>query len=466
MVSAPTACCLGIGRKLVKNPIVRVAISFYHDKSDPRIDPIRAMDRVLREVTPSGALAWSKAEAEGGRMHVPLVRSTKTRRALGVGAGALLCLAMLPGAGAAAAKPGAKPAPGAVKEAITNYDSRTAGPARKVLEARSALAAAHPSNGVKNLRQELGMQGIVELDGLTGTPRRVTKIDGFLTGPSKAAPAKIALDYVRARADVFGLNAAQVDGLTLRNSYIDVEGTVTSASCSRSAASRCSTTASRRTSPRTADSSRSTVRRCRTCRPASGLRASRATAARDKAVEDTFGTSKATVDQDGGLGQPQDRLHRWRPAQLVLFQTLSGLQLGWQTITMKEGYLHVIDAKSGRTLFRQSIVVESTTRRPGELPERAQGRRRQERQPRHPNWLPNNSPRLAGNVAHVYKDVNDNDIADPSEEVPPSGNKSFEYPLQPLHRPRRARLRFVCSWDPDVPFSWQTNAKQNAVQLF
>jgi Zn-dependent metalloprotease len=132
----------------------------------------------------------------------------------------------LPGAGVANAAAKPTPTPGQAKEELTNYDSRRDGPARKVLEIRSARAAASPSTGVKNLRQELGMQGIVDVDALTGTPRRVTKVDGFLTNPSQAAPAKIALDYVRARADVFGLSSAEVDGLTLRNSYTDIEGTI------------------------------------------------------------------------------------------------------------------------------------------------------------------------------------------------------------------------------------------------
>src|SRR4051794_10779989 len=113
-------------------------------------------------------------------MHVPLVRTTGTRRALGIAAGASLCLALLPGAGAAAAKPTVTPR--AVKEHVANYDARKDGPARSVLAARSALAAAKPKAGVKNLRDELGLQGIVDMDALTGTARRVTKVDGFLTG--------------------------------------------------------------------------------------------------------------------------------------------------------------------------------------------------------------------------------------------------------------------------------------------
>ena len=50
-----------------------------------------------------------------------------------------------------------------------------------------------------------GMQGIVDLDALTATPRRVTRIDGFLTGASRRRARQVALDYVKAHPDVFGL---------------------------------------------------------------------------------------------------------------------------------------------------------------------------------------------------------------------------------------------------------------------
>ena len=397
-------------------------------------------------------------------MHVPFVRNIKARRALGIGAGALLCLAILPAAGSAAAetKPAAKPGP--VKEAVANYDARTAGPARKVLEARSAVAAAHPTNGVKNLRQELGMQGIVDVDALTGSPRRVTKVDGFLTGPSKAAPSKIALDYVRARADVFGLSANQVSGLSLRNSYTDIEGTVHLSFVQQVGGV---TVFSNGLKAHVSKDGRliqidgSPV----TSLPSSVAAPSlSATAARDKAVADTFGSSKASVTKTAVAGNRKTDFTGGDSAQLVLFQTLSGLRLGWQTITMKEGYLHVIDAASGRTLFRQSLSSKDSAQTWENYPSAPKGGVAKDVTfPQ--SWLPNNSPRLAGNVAHVYTDVNDNDIADATEEIPPSGNKSFKYPLQQFTGPDCV-TGFACTWNPDVPFSWQANAKQDAVQVF
>jgi len=397
-------------------------------------------------------------------MHVPLVRNTRARRALGVGAGALLCLSMLPGAGVAqaATKPTIKP--GQAKEALANYDARKDGPARKVLETRSAVAAARPSTGVKNLRQELGMQGIVDVDALTGTPRRVTKIDGFLTNASKAAPAKIALDYVRARGDVFGLSSTQVDGLSLRNSYSDIEGTTHLSFVQQVGGV---TVFSNGLKAHVAKDGRLIQV---DGSPLSGLPASAAapklaaSAARDKAVADTFGSSKATVTKTTATGNRKTDFTGGDQAQLVYFETLAGPQLAWQTVTMKEGYLHVIDAASGRTLFRQNLVNSDNGLAWENYPAAPKGGVQENQNLSAKDWLPNNSPRLAGNVAHVFLDLNDNDVADTGEEIGPSGSKKFNYPFQSVPGPS-CLPQYPCSWDPDVPFSWQTNAKQNAVQM-
>src|SRR4051794_34556354 len=75
------------------------------------------------------------------------------------------------------------------------------------------------------LRRELGPQGVVSVDPLTGPPRSVARLDGLLTGPSGKPPATVALDYVAAHADVFGLAPADLAALTPRRDYVDVAGT-------------------------------------------------------------------------------------------------------------------------------------------------------------------------------------------------------------------------------------------------
>ena len=52
---------------------------------------------------------------------------------------------------------------------------------------------------------------------MTGGLRTVGRTDGLLTGPSSADPATVALDYVRAHADAFGLDGADLATLEPAN---------------------------------------------------------------------------------------------------------------------------------------------------------------------------------------------------------------------------------------------------------
>lgn len=68
-------------------------------------------------------------------------------------------------------------------ETLGNYDARSGGSAvRRVLQTWALNLSAKPSPGIKALRKAVGTQGIVEVDPLTGRPRQVARLDGFLTG--------------------------------------------------------------------------------------------------------------------------------------------------------------------------------------------------------------------------------------------------------------------------------------------
>src|SRR4051794_9961322 len=58
-----------------------------------------------------------------------------------------------------------------------------------------------------SLRERLGDEGVVTADPQTGTPQVVARRDGFLTGASDDGPATVVLGYVRARPEVFRLDA-------------------------------------------------------------------------------------------------------------------------------------------------------------------------------------------------------------------------------------------------------------------
>jgi extracellular elastinolytic metalloproteinase len=396
-------------------------------------------------------------------MHVPPVRSARIRLALALGGAALLCLALLPGgADALTTSPTPQPHPG--KETVGNFDAREDGPARQVLTARSAMAAAKPRAGVKDLRQQLGVQGIVDMDALTGTARRVTKVDGFLTDSSPAPATQVALDYVRAHSDVFGLSTAQVSSLVLRKSYTDVEGTTHLSYVQQ--ADLVTVFGNGLKAHVTKDGRLLQIDGSPVRDLPSNLATPKLSAAtaRDKAVADTFGTSRATVTQSAVAGNRRTDFTGGDQAQLVWFETLDGPRLAWQTITTAEGYLHIIDAGSGRTLLRQRLVSNDSGVAWDNFPGASSGGVQKSRNLTAPGWLPNNSPRLDGNVAHVFLDLNDNNIADANEEIAPSGDQQFNFPFQPKTGPA-CPPPFLCSWDPAVPFSWQANANQNAVQM-
>ncbi|MEP6814946.1 MAG: M36 family metallopeptidase, partial [Marmoricola sp.] len=82
-------------------------------------------------------------------------------------------------------------------------------------------------------------------------------------------------------------------------------------------------------------------------------------------------------------------------------------------------------------------------------------------------WLPRRSPRLAGNNTHVWSDVNDDNLAQKSEEITP-GARSFRFRFKNFSATDGAPCssKYQCSWASSVDNSWRTNRKQDAVQVF
>jgi len=310
------------------------------------------------------------------------------------------------------------------------------------------------------------VQGIVDIDDATGTPRRVARLDGFLTTASRKKPATIALDYVTAHADVFGLDAKAIAGLTLRKDYVDIAGThhlsfvqavggvpVFGNGLKAHVAS----------DGRLIQVDGSPVKTL----PAAvaGARLS-AAGARAAAVKDVSGTSAATAAKVIGGAQRTTMFSDGGSAKLVWFQTAAGPRLAWQTILLDEGYVHVVDALAGRVLYRRGTVDRDSAQTFPNYPGAAAGGKQQPMDLG--RWLPKESPRLAGYNAHVFSDVNDDGKASPAEEVTPSASGSFRYPFTDFGGAVGGKCSVVpkCSWDPKTPNSWQVNRAQNAVQMF
>ena len=105
------------------------------------------------------------------------------------------------------------------------FDSRQSTASQKVLRSKAAKLDAEPSAAAASLRETLGNEGILSIDPLTSTARAVGRTDGFLTGPSSASAASVALAYVSANATALGLTSSDLGTLRLARDYVDVGGT-------------------------------------------------------------------------------------------------------------------------------------------------------------------------------------------------------------------------------------------------
>ncbi|GIE96873.1 M36 family metallopeptidase [Paractinoplanes rishiriensis] len=396
-----------------------------------------------------------------------------TRRVGAATAGFVLLAGVLSGSAEAAPNPGGQTAnAGAAdrQERRADYDSRkslgAAADAQPTVALRRAIVAEPSGAAVNTLRDSLGVQGIVDIDGATGTPRRVAKLDGYLTAASKKKPADIALDYVRTHSAVFGLDSDALSKLTLRKDYVDVAGThhlsfVQVADGVPVFGNGLKAHVAKNGRLIQVDGSP-----VKSLPDAAGATKVSAEGARSAAVKDVAGDSAAKVTKAATGATRTTTFSDGGNAKLVWFQAAGGPRLAWQTIAVDEGYVHVVDAASGEVLYRQNTVDADNGSVFYNYPGAPKGGTQQNVSLT--RWLPNNSPRLAGNVAHVWSDVNDDDIANPDEEVGPSGPRSFVYPFTDFSATvgGKCSAQYKCSWDPNTPFSWQKNREQNAVQMY
>ncbi|MEV5952947.1 M36 family metallopeptidase [Streptomyces sp. NPDC051987] len=392
-------------------------------------------------------------------------------------AGLALTVALLPGV--------ADAAPG---NPTHSTDTGTPGartsppPSQQTLIRRDAtLMKAEQRPGVRELRKQLGTQGVLELDPATGTARQVAKLDGYLTPPSDDRPEDVVRDYLRARPDVFGLTDAQVRDLTLRKQYTDVAGILhlsflqsvdgvpvfgngVKANVSRDGRLISVLGSPVRTLPSALAPARVT-----------------GTQARHTAVRDVAG---AEADGNPPTGT----------AKQVVYPVPGGTaRRAWQTVTSPDGHgmwLHVVDAVTGRVLYRQNLssdlnaadapAAARDTGQPLLSPQGTllssgnvlawdyshgadRGGKQLTRNLTASGWLPKGARTLDGPIAHVYSDVNDNNKADDGEEITPAANGTFSFPFKPFTGDNCGPA--ACSWDQKKSDSWQTNREQNAAQV-
>jgi extracellular elastinolytic metalloproteinase len=319
--------------------------------------------------------------------------------------------------------------------------------ARRVAAPRTLAVAADA------LRPSLGAQGVVSIDPLTGTPRSVARLDGLLTGPSSRPAATVALDYVAAHADVFGLSAADLAGLTPRRDYVDVAGT-----------HHLSWTQQVGATPVVGNGLQANVTRAGELISVLGSPVPALAGTRLAAPTLTADAARRAASADLGTRAvtPGD-------AAPVAFAAPGGPRPAWRTVTgapSGDRVVHVVDARTGAVLYRHSLTQHDSATTWDNYPGAAKGGTAKKHDLTAPGWLPAGAKTLSGNVAHVYSDVDDDDKAGPAEEIGPAAPGSFSYPFKPVAAVNQnCATAHPCGWDSTKKNSWQANRAQDAVQL-
>ncbi|MFC4784890.1 M36 family metallopeptidase [Nocardioides sp. MAHUQ-72] len=331
-------------------------------------------------------------------------------------------------------------------------------------ELRAATkASSRPA--ARALQRSLSDHALLEYDGSTGTVRILEDLDGFLTGRSSKAPAKVAMGYVRANHDALGLTSDDLDTFRLRRDYRDIEGVHHLSWSQRVGGERifgnglqAAVTRGGRLlmlggSPVSGASAPTTAGSSRLGTPAAAIAAAR----RD-------------LGESSTAAGPRDT------AEPVLFVTRTGTHRAWQSITMSAEHpaVSVLDAETGALLYRRPLSAERAAaegssgkavtyfpgHRPGGKPQKFDYTKR--------GWLGPKAKRLFGNNSHAYSDVNDDNHPQRGEEAPPSNGHRWNYVLKPFHLKKVSFCDnpYPCSWNPNKPYSWRTNRKQNVAQVF
>ena len=321
------------------------------------------------------------------------------------------------------------------------------------------------------LRTELGTKGQVAFDRVTGTPRAVAKLDGFLTGPSPAGAEDVALGYVKAHPNLFG----QVGDLKLVKDYRDALGTTHLVWAQvlngipaidngiRAAVTRDGRLLQIGGSPLPALSIGTTPKLTAAQALQAALGDAGVKGARPAIQKASTGARKVTEFK----GDNQ--------AKLAIYTSFGGPRLVWRVLADKSStqlYDYTIDASTGEVLHRENTVEFATGLAwdyfPGPIPFNNSGTATS-RDFTANGWLASNATTLSGNNAHTYFDLLDDNTPAAGDEVPPSSGSNWNYTLSRFNDDSffiNCSINFPCSWDSGVANSWQANMRQNATQIF
>jgi hypothetical protein len=339
------------------------------------------------------------------------------------------------------------------------------------VDVRAGVRAAFPPGRVRaaaDLRTTLGRFGRVDLDRMSGTPRLVARLDGYLT-PASGKPAEaVALDYVRAHPELFGLTQAEVASLELMRSWRTDEYShlVFAQTVGGIPAVDSGIVANVTADGRLINIGGSPLPGLQPDSLEPGLSAA---AAVDAALDDLGAT--VPVAGSGREGGPRQRttFAGGQTAKLVIFGDPAGSRLAWRVtvhLPSGAGFDTVVDAANGRVLRRRSLTSGAVTASvfpnfPGAAVGGAQATVDISRYVSQPG-----NPALFGDFAYVFTDVNDDGFIASSEAIPPSSGDDYLFTFHPFAVAGGNCSPFPCSWDYHTANSWTTNRKQAATQAF
>ena len=328
--------------------------------------------------------------------------------------------------------------------------------------------------------RHLGPEGLVSYDPLTGTPRNLGRMNGYLSGRSSAPARVVALSFVRSHLSVLGLKKSDLRTLRFRQDYVDTIG-VHNLSWSQSVngvpvfgnglkvkVTRDGRVLAVQGSPVSGLARMASNAPAKTEISASSARSAAAHNVGGKAADvrvaaSRGGTAPATVWAN----------HDY--AKKVWFLTASGLRPAWSTYVQTgsgSAYQHVIDATTGATLYRHSTVDQAD----GDAfvydnyPGAAKGGKAKVVNFFKKGWLSKKATYLSGSSVVAFDDVNDDNLVQNSEKTKVPGNrKGATFPLQKFNKAQTGSnfcKTFVCTWQPNVPGSWKTNRNADAANAF
>jgi extracellular elastinolytic metalloproteinase len=341
----------------------------------------------------------------------------------------------------------------------------------------SAATASRTPESAESLRGSLGLHGVVDLDPLTGTPRVVARLDGFLTEPSGDDAVDVVLDYVRANEGVFKLDEDDLAGLRLVRDETDAFG-VRHLLWAQEAGGIRAFDADLRASitgdGRIVNVLGSPIPDLTLPADAASVGAAAAvTAALHEAGHPVAGAPRVLAASQGAARAT--RFAGGHSATLVLVNTGRGVRLAWRVTAdadADEVYTSLVDAESGDVLQSENKVDAADAL--GEAweyyPGAAGGGTAVLSNWTQKGWLPANMTVLNGPYARVFADLDDNDLATTGEEATEL-DSTWDYNLNEeqhadgLCAPNPG-FPSICTWDSTSTASWAPNQKQNSAQVF